>query len=80
ASSAAERAQFSLWRRAMLHPWLYALGGWVVRKSLRLLYGLGLESSGLDPMKAWNRKRAHVPLPARSFRKLWKQELAQKRK
>jgi hypothetical protein len=70
-----ERVQFKLWRMAMLHPGLYALGGWMMRKSLRLLYGMGLAGTALDPMRAWSRKRTPVPLPQRSFRKRWKKEL-----
>jgi hypothetical protein len=59
----------------MLHPRLFALGGWMMRRSLRLLYGMGLAGTALDPMGAWSRKRTPVPLPARSFRALWKSEL-----
>ncbi len=73
-----ECRQFRLWRRAMLSPKLFALGGWMMRGGLRMLYGLGLAGSPLDPMRAWNRKRTPVPLPSRSFRKIWKKELAQK--
>jgi len=70
-----ERAQFKLWRMAMLHPSLYELGGWMMRKSLRLLYGMGLAGTALDPMRAWSRKRTPVPLPETSFRRRWKKEL-----
>ncbi|MFI5107004.1 MAG: lactate utilization protein LutB domain-containing protein, partial [Terriglobales bacterium] len=70
-----ERAQFRLWRTAMMHPRLYALGGWMTRRSLRLLYGLGLAGTVLDPMRAWSRKRTPVPLPEESFRSRWKREL-----
>src|ERR1051325_8658200 len=38
---ASERLQFRLWRAAMLNPKLYALGGWLTRKGLRTIYGLG---------------------------------------
>jgi L-lactate dehydrogenase complex protein LldF len=75
-TTAGERTQFKLWRKAMLHPRLYALGGWMMRRGLRLLYGMGLAGSPLDPLRAWNRKRAPVPLPPQSFRKLWKKGLA----
>jgi ferredoxin len=70
-----ERAQFRLWRMAMLHPGLYQLGGWIMRRSLRLLYGLGLAGTAFDPMRAWSRKRTPVPLPAKSFRARWKEGL-----
>ena len=59
----------------MLHPSLYALGGWMMRRSLRLLYGMGLAGTALDPMRAWSRKRTPVPLPSQSFRARWKNGL-----
>jgi hypothetical protein len=71
-----ERAQFKLWRTAMLHPRLYALGGWMMRRGLRLIYGMGLAGTALDPMRAWSRKRTPVPLPGQSFRARWKKELS----
>src|ERR1051325_10758999 len=67
-----ERRQFRLWQKAMLNRRLYSLGGWMMRRGLRVVYGLGLAESIFDPMRAWNRKRAPVPLPKQSFRKLWK--------
>ncbi len=70
-----ERAGFRLWRTAMLHPRLYAFGGWLTRKGLRLLYGMGLAGTVLDPMRVWSRKRTPVPLPSQSFRARWKREL-----
>ena len=59
----------------MLHPRLFALGGWMLRRSLRLLYGMGLAGTAFDPMRAWSRKRTPVSLPAQSFRARWKNEL-----
>jgi hypothetical protein len=50
----------------------------MMRRSLRLLYGMGLAGTALDPMRAWSRKRTPVPLPAQSFRGLWKKELGKK--
>lgn len=72
------RTQFKLWRTAMLNPRLYALGGWMMRRGLRLLYGLGLAGTAADPLRAWSRKRTPIPLPSQSFRKMWKKGLAQK--
>ena len=63
----------------MLNPRLYALGGWMMRRGLRLLYGLGMAGTALDPLRAWNRKRSPVPLPSRSFRSLWKKSLGRAR-
>jgi L-lactate dehydrogenase complex protein LldF len=70
-----EKMAFRLWRSVMMRPRMFALGGWLMRRSLRLLYGLGLEGSVLDPMRVWNRRRSHVPLPRQSFRTLWKNGL-----
>lgn len=69
-----ERLQFRLWRAAMKRPWLYSLGGGLGRFGLRMLYGLGLAGSWLDPLRVWNRQRARVPLPKHSFRAQWKKE------
>ncbi|PYP93289.1 MAG: iron-sulfur cluster-binding protein [Candidatus Angelobacter sp. Gp1-AA117] len=70
-----EKWRFRLWRYAMQRPRVYAVGGWLMRRSLRVLYGLGLAGTVFDPMRAWNRRRAPVPLPKKSFRDLWKSEL-----
>lgn len=75
ATKSSERMIFRLWRRAMMHPTIYALGGWTVRKSLKALYALGLAGSVLDPMRVWNRVRTPVPLPAKSFRAQWRDGL-----
>jgi hypothetical protein len=66
---------FRAWRWAMLHPRVYALGGWLMRTALRVIYKLGLAGSILDPMRVWNRYRSPVPLPSESFREIWKEEL-----
>jgi L-lactate dehydrogenase complex protein LldF len=72
ATKSSERLMFGFWRRAILHPRIYALGGWSVRTALRLIYGLGLAGSILDPMRVWNRHRSPVPLPSESFRARWR--------
>src|SRR5216684_5313637 len=74
-TKAGERMMFRLWRAAMLRPRLYAFGGVVARRMLRLLYGTGLAGSVLDPARAWNRRRAPLPLPAKSFHALWRNGL-----
>ncbi|HMC31469.1 MAG TPA: 4Fe-4S dicluster domain-containing protein, partial [Candidatus Angelobacter sp.] len=79
AAKTGQRRQFRLWKRAMLSPRLYALGGWMMRRGLRMVYGLGLAGSIFDPMRAWSRKREPVPLPKQSFRRLWKKTLAQQK-
>ncbi len=74
-ASPAERMQFKLWRMAMLSPKLYAMGGWLMRRSLKAIYGIGLSGSVLDPMRAWSKGRTPVPLPSQSFREQWKKGL-----
>jgi L-lactate dehydrogenase complex protein LldF len=76
---ASERFQFRLWRAAMLNPKLYAMGGWLTRKGLRAIYGLGLSGSLLDPLRAWNRKRATLPVARQSFREQWRNGLGNSR-
>ena len=68
ATKPSERIMFQAWRRAMLHPHVYAMGGWLMRKSLRMMYGLGLAGSALDPMRVWNQYRSPMPMPPKSFR------------
>jgi L-lactate dehydrogenase complex protein LldF len=73
-----ERMMFRAWRHAMLHPRIYALGGWLGRKTLRALYGLGLAGSIVDPMRVWNLRRSPLPLPKESFRSLWRKSLGRR--
>jgi len=75
ATKSSERLMFSAWRSAMLHPRIYALGGWSMRQALRMIYGLGLAGSILDPMRVWNRHRSPVRLPSESFRARWRKDL-----
>jgi len=75
ATKSSERMMFRAWRAAMLHPWIYALGGWSMRKVLGIVYGMGLAGTFLDPMRVWNRHRAPMPLPSESFRARWRKNL-----
>jgi L-lactate dehydrogenase complex protein LldF len=72
---ASQRFQFKMFKTAMMNPTIYKMGGWFTRKSLRLLYALGLSGSVLDPLREWNRGRATIPMASRSFRAIWKKEL-----
>ena len=47
ATKSSERMMFRAWRHAMAHPGIYALGGWSMRKVLRIIYGLGLAGHSL---------------------------------
>jgi L-lactate dehydrogenase complex protein LldF len=69
-----ERLMFRGFRAVMSRPWLYSLGGGLTRLGLRVLYGIGLGGSVFDPLRSWNRQRAPVPLPKKSFRARWKKE------
>jgi L-lactate dehydrogenase complex protein LldF len=69
-----ERMMFKMWRAAMVRPGLYAMGGGLMRRSLRVLHAIGLGGSIFDPMRVWRRGRAPVPLPKESFRSRWKKE------
>jgi hypothetical protein len=44
---------------------------WMARTALRLIHGMGLEGSVLDPMRPWTKDRAAPPIPSQSFRALW---------
>jgi len=76
ATKRSERLVFRAWRYTMLHPRIYAFGGWAMRKALRAMYSLGLAGSIVDPMRAWNCYRAPIPLPTESFRERWRRDLA----
>jgi len=67
-----ERLQFKMFAFTMTHTSFYKLAAATAKLGLRILYALGLAGTTFDPMKNWNRQRAPVPLPAKSFRALWK--------
>jgi len=70
-----ERMAFRFWRTAMQYPSLYAFGGVVARRAMRLLYAMGLAGSVLDPARKWNSRRAPMPMPSKSFRAQWRKGL-----
>jgi hypothetical protein len=57
----------------MMSATRFELVGSLGRGALRFLYALGLQGTPLDPLRAWTRDRAAPPLPAASFRALWKE-------
>ena len=67
-----ERFAFKVWRWSMAGAGRFRFLGAMGRGALRLLYGLGLEGTWLDPLRAWTADRAAPPLPSASFRALWK--------
>ena len=83
--SPGERLAFKLWKHTMTKPWLFELS----RKLGRLFQGLivrdgkigrvkGLASLA-PPLVAWTNGRDLRPLESRSFREIWKDELAGKK-
>lgn len=71
-SSWRERMAFRMWRWTMLDAGRFAFAGRLGRFSLRVVHGLGLEGSVLDPMRPWTRDRAAPAIPRASFRQLWR--------
>ena len=65
----------SLWRGSHAQSNALRFGGWLVRRSLRMIYGIGLSGSILDPLRSWNRKRATIPVAKQSFREQWRKGL-----
>jgi len=66
-----ERMAFRVWRWAMMDAGRFSMLGGLARAGLRLVHGLGLAGSPLDPLRAWTRYRAAPAIPRKSFRSLW---------
>ncbi len=73
---AAERFAFKIWRWSMAGAGRFAFLGAIGKLALRAFYALGAEGSSFDPLKPWTKYRAAPPLPAKSFRSLWKETRA----
>jgi L-lactate dehydrogenase complex protein LldF len=71
-----ERFAFKTWRWSMGGAGRFAFLGAVGKFALRAFYGLGAKGSAIDPLKPWTKYRAAPPLPAKSFRALWKENRA----
>lgn len=67
-----ERLAFKMWRWTMMGPRRFRLAGWLTRKTLGAVHGLGLDGSALDPIRAWTKYRVAPTAPHVSFRALWK--------
>jgi len=67
-----ERVAFKLWRWAAMSAGRFSFLGAVGRAALRVVYAVGLERSMLDPLRPWTKDRAAPPIPAKSFRSLWR--------
>jgi L-lactate dehydrogenase complex protein LldF len=66
-----ERLAFKLWAWTVADADRFAFLGRMGRAALRLLYGLGMEGTPLDPARPWTKTHAAPPLPDKSFRALW---------
>jgi L-lactate dehydrogenase complex protein LldF len=73
-----ERLAFRAWRWAMMDAKRFDWLGRLARAGLRLVNGLGLAGTALDPMRPWTRYRAAPDLPRESFRSLWSKNHADK--
>jgi L-lactate dehydrogenase complex protein LldF len=69
----AERFAFKMWRWSMGGAGRLAFLGRLGKFLLRMFYALGAEGSAIDPLKPWTKTRAVPPLPAESFRALWRE-------
>jgi L-lactate dehydrogenase complex protein LldF len=69
-----ERIAFKIWRWSMMNATRFAFLSSLGRGVLRFLYALGLEGTLLDPLAVWTKDRAAPPIPAASFRALWKEQ------
>ncbi|HTS12274.1 MAG TPA: LutB/LldF family L-lactate oxidation iron-sulfur protein [Candidatus Limnocylindrales bacterium] len=75
----AERMSFKVWRWAMMGSGRFAVAGRLGRAAMRMLYAAGAESTWLDPLRPWTRRRAAPAIPKQSFRALWKDSSREKK-
>ncbi|MBZ5647627.1 MAG: iron-sulfur cluster-binding protein [Acidobacteriia bacterium] len=67
-----ERLAFKFWRWTMMDASRFRVLGGLARTALRIIHGLGLSGSVLDPLRPWTKRRAPMPIPPASFRSLWR--------
>jgi len=72
--SASERLGMKLFRWMMTSARRFRFFGWLGRMALRVIHGLGLEGTALDPMRPWTKDRAAPAMPHESFRYLWRKQ------
>jgi L-lactate dehydrogenase complex protein LldF len=68
-----ERLAFRFWSWIMMGSRRFAFSGWVARVALRAVQALGLARTPLDPIRPWTKVHALIPIPAKSFRALWRE-------
>jgi L-lactate dehydrogenase complex protein LldF len=67
-----ERVAFKFFRWTAMSAGRFSFLAAIGRAALRAVYSLGLERSPLDPLRPWTKNRAAPPIPAKSFRSLWR--------
>ncbi len=72
--SAGERLGMKLWRWTMMSAGRFRFMGSLGRSALRVIHGMGLEGTALDPMRPWTKDRAAPAMPRQSFRDLWRKQ------
>jgi L-lactate dehydrogenase complex protein LldF len=72
--SGSERLAMKFFRWMMSSARRFRFFGWLGRMALRVIHGLGLEGTVLDPMRPWTKDRAAPPIPRQSFREMWRQQ------
>lgn len=71
----AKRIGMRAWRELMLSPTAYAAAQRLMHFAPREMLADGWTGGGLGPMLEWTRVRDLPPLPRRTFRRLWDEEL-----
>lgn len=74
-----EGSEFKVFRWMMQSPARLAAFGAMGRISMRMIYGLGLAGTPLDPTRRWTKMHAAPKIPTKSFRAQWKSSLAEKK-
>jgi L-lactate dehydrogenase complex protein LldF len=72
--SAGERLGMKFFRWMMSSVRRYRFFGWLGRMALRVIHGLGLQGTVVDPMRPWTKDRTAPPIPSESFRDLWRRQ------
>ncbi len=72
--SSAERLGMKMFRWTMMSAGRFRFMGSLGRTALRVIHGMRLEGTALDPMRPWTKDRAAPAMPRESFRDLWRKQ------
>ncbi|HYN14171.1 MAG TPA: LutB/LldF family L-lactate oxidation iron-sulfur protein [Terriglobales bacterium] len=72
--SASERLGMKMFRWTMMDAGRFSFFGSLGRTALRMIHGMGLAGTALDPMRPWTKDRAAPAMPRESFRDLWRKQ------